>query len=425
MPGPTRAEIEDAQTAKLRALLTDAVPRSRFWSARFAAAGVDPSAVRTPADLHALPPCTKAELVGDQRAHPPFGTVVTGDPADAVRMHQTSGTTGEPLRWLDDAASWEWFGECWRQIYDLAGVTADERFFFPFSFGPFIGFWAAFDAAVRLGHFTIAGGGMSSEARLRMIDAVSPTVVGCTPTYALRLAEVAESTGFDLPGCSVAKLFVAGEPGGAVPAVRDRIAAAWGAAVFDQWGMTELGSVTAAAAGDADAIYVLETEFVAEVLDPDTLAPVPPGTPGELVVTNLGRTFSPLIRYRTGDLVRVATEPSPVGLELLRLAGGILSRLDDMVTVRGNNVFPSAVDAVLRAVPGVAEYRVTVTERKSMPHLRIEVEPAPSADPRTVCEAAARAVKDRLNFTAELAPAAVDSLPRFEMKGRRWVRGTP
>ena len=423
MSEPTREQIAEAQSAKLRALLTEHAPRSPFWAAKLA--GCDLAAVRTAADLHSLPLCTKQELVDDQAAHPPFGTALTKPAAAYNRVHQTSGTTGEPLRWLDDAASWAWFGECWDRIYALAGLTTDDRLFFPFSFGPFIGFWAAFDAASRAGRFTIAGGGMSSEGRLRLISTVSPTVVGCTPTYALRLAEVADATGFDLAGSSVRKLFVAGEPGGAVPEVRDRIEAAWGATVFDQWGMTELGSVTAAAAGDRDAVYVLDEHFVAEVLDPETHEPVEPGGTGELVVTNLGRVASPLIRYRTGDLVRLSAEPSPAGLLYTRLEGGILSRLDDMVTVRGNNVFPSAVDAVLRTVPGVAEYRVTVTTSRAMPHLRIEVEPAAGADPAALLPACRKAVKERLNFTAELLAAEPDSLPRFEMKGRRWVRDAP
>ena len=416
----TAEDVAAEQSAKLRALLTNHAPRSPFWKRKLA--GCDLAAVRTAADLHALPLCTKQELVEDQAAHPPFGTVLTKPATAYNRVHQTSGTTGEPLRWLDDADSWAWFGRCWEEIYRLAGLTEGDRLFFPFSFGPFIGFWAAFDAAARAGRFIIAGGGMSSEGRLRLIASVNPTVVGCTPTYALRLAEVAEATGYDLPGCSVSKLFVAGEPGGAVPEVRDRIEQAWGATVFDQWGMTELGSVTAAAAGDREAVYVLDREFVAEVLDPDTHEPVAPGGTGELVVTNLGRVSSPLIRYRTGDLVRLSAGPSPVGLPYTRLEGGILSRLDDMVTVRGNNVFPSAVDAVLRTVPGVAEYRVTVTVARAMPHLRIEVEPAPDADPAAVLPAAHKAVKERLNFTAELVPATAGSLPRSEMKGRRWVR---
>ncbi|NNJ25952.1 phenylacetate--CoA ligase family protein [Alienimonas chondri] len=417
---PTRDEIEQEQAAKLRTLLTESVPRSPFWSAKFA--GVDLDGVRAAADLSRLPLCTKQELVDDQAANAPFGTVLTRPASAYNRIHQTSGTTGEPLRWLDDADSWAWFGRCWDEIYRLAGVTEEDRLFFPFSFGPFIGFWAAFDGAARAGRFTIAGGGMSSEGRLRLISMVAPTVVGCTPTYALRLAEVAEAVGFDLAGSSVRKLFVAGEPGGAIPEVRDRIEKTWGATVFDQWGMTELGSVTAVAEEDRDAIYVLDREFIAEVLDPETHSPVATGEAGELVVTNLGRLASPLIRYRTGDLVRLSAEPSPIGLPYTRLEGGILSRLDDMVTIRGNNVFPSAVDAVLRTIEGVVEYRVTVTTARAMPHLRIQIEPAEGVAPATLLPTVHKAVKERLNFTAEIVPAAPNELPRFEMKGRRWVR---
>ena len=416
----TGGELRARQDDRLRSLLAAVVPANPFWTAKFRS--IDLGEIGSVDDLLKLPFTTKADLVADHAAHPPFGSNLTYPVAAYSRMHQTSGTTGRPLRWLDTPESWTWFANCWGQIFRLAGVGPDDRIFFPFSFGPFIGFWAAFEGASRLGNLVIPAGGMSSEARLAMLLDTAATVVCCTPTYALRLAEVAAAQGTDLAGSAVRRIVVAGEPGGNLPAVRDRIEAAWGATVIDHWGMTELGSLATAAAGDRTGLYVLEAECVAEVLDPDTLLPVPPGGLGELVMTNLGRVGSPLIRYRTGDLVRVSTTPSPVGLHLLRLEGGIVGRSDDMVTVRGNNVFPTSVEAVVREFPEVAEFRIVVCTVRAMKHLRLELEPTEERHAESLPARVSRAIKDRLNFAAEVACVPCGSLPRFELKGRRLVR---
>ncbi|MEM1063763.1 MAG: AMP-binding protein, partial [Planctomycetota bacterium] len=289
-------------------------------------------------------------------------------------------------------------------------------------FGPFLGFWAAFEGAARRGNLAIPAGGMSTEARLRMLANVEATTVCCTPTYALRMAEVAAAEGLELASLPVERLIVAGEPGGNVTATRERIESAWNADCYDHWGMTEVGPLATAVEGDKDALYVLETDCVAEILRREADEPVDAGEVGELVVTNLGRLGSPVLRYRTGDLVRAATTPSPVGLEFLRLEGGVLGRVDDMLTVRGNNVFPSAIEAVVRRFDGVAEYRVVVTESTSLTELRVDVEPAPDADAPSIAREVGRALAETLNFRIAVAAVPADSLPRFEMKGKRVVR---
>lgn len=418
----TREQLRARQDQRLRSLLDAVIPANPFWTEKYRAAGVDRAAVRSVDDLSRLPFTTKADLVTDQAAHPPFGSNLTFPVTAYSRMHQTSGTTGRPVRWLDTPESWSWFADLWGQIFRLAGLTAEDRVYFPFSFGPFIGFWAAFEGASRLGNLVIPGGGMSSEARLAMIAETRATVLCCTPTYALRLAEVAAGQGGDLANSSVRLIVVAGEPGGNVPGVRDRIEAAWGATVIDHWGMTEIGSLATAAAGDRTGLYVLESECVAEILDPETLRPAPAGSVGELVVTNLGRIGSPLIRYRTGDLVRASTVPSPVGLDLLRLEGGILGRSDDMVTIRGNNVFPTSVESVVREFPEVAEFRIVIRTIRAMKHLRLELEPASESLADSLPSRVGRVIKDRLNFTAEVVCLPPGTLPRFELKGRRLVR---
>jgi len=417
-----RNEIEKIQLEKLRELLDAVLPDNPFWQTRFRQAGIAAADIKTLSDLKALPLTTKADLVADQTQHPPYGSNLTHPPGHYSRLHQTSGTTGQPLRWLDTPQSWSWILDCWENIYELTGLTEADRLFFPFSFGPFIGFWAAFEGSCRLGRLSVPGGGMSSSMRLRIIREHNITTVCCTPTYALRLAEVAAEEGFDLANSSVNRIIVAGEPGGSIRATRQRIESSWGARVFDHWGMTEIASLAVETVESPSSLSILEAHCHVEIIDPETRRPVAPGELGELVITNLGRIGSPLIRYRTGDLVKLATEPCPSGRELLRLEGGILGRADDMVTIRGNNVFPSSIEAVLREYDDVVEYRIEVTTVRSMNHLKIEVEPKAEANRQQVLQQVQAAIQDRLNFHAEIVLVEPGALPRFELKGRRFFR---
>ena len=325
VPEPERLskdQLRRHQAGRLRALLAQIVGKNPFWTRVFAESSIDASSVLSLQQLAALPLTNKQRLIQDQAEHPPYGTNLTYGLTHYSRMHQTSGTTtGKPMRWLDTPASWNWFMQCWAQIYRFVDVQREDRFCFPFSFGPFIGFWAAFDSANRLGNLCLPGGGMTSQARLQLIEDNQASIVCCTPTYALRLAEVAEQQGTDLAGGSVRALIVAGEPGGAIPAVRNRIERAWGARLFDHWGMTEIGSLAIECTENPGSLHLLETECIAEILDPDSGEPVEPSGSGELVITNLGRIGSPLIRYRTGDLVQADPTPCVCGRESLRLRG--------------------------------------------------------------------------------------------------------
>ena len=418
----SRTELADWQGTQLVQLLEAVIPANPFWTRKLATAGVQRSSIRSLDDLHRLPFTTKAELAEDQQAHPPYGTNLTFPVTDYSRLHQTSGTTtGRPLRWLDTPASWNWMLDCWSTIYRLLGLRRDDRLCFPFSFGPFLGFWAGFEGAARHGNLCLAAGGMSSEARLKMILENHVTWLGCTPTYALRLAEVAAAQGIDVSKSSVRAVMVAGEPGGSIPSVRARIGDVWGARVFDHWGMTELGPMATECLDDPESLTVNESACIPEIVDPETGLTSTDGR-GELVITNLGRTGSPVFRYRTGDLVEVHPLPHPSGRVWLRLRGGILGRTDDMLIVRGNNVFPSSIEAIVREFPAVAEFRIVVTRHREMPHLRLELEPQPGMDPATLVENVAATIKQRLQFQAEVTLVPCGTLPRFEMKASRLVR---
>lgn len=395
---------------RLRAVVA-ALPANAFYAAKFAG--------HKPNDFHALPFTTKAELVADQAAHPPYGSARSKPLAEFTRLHQTSGTTtGRPLRWLDTPANWDWMLGLWRLKFRAMGlIPGQDRFFFPFSFGPFLGFWTAFEAASRAGFLSVPGGGLSSAARLRAMLDHAATVVCCTPTYALHLIEVARTEGIDLANCSVRALVVAGEPGGGIPATRELIETGWGARVFDHYGLTEVGPIAVECVENPLGCHVLEDDYIAEILDSATGTPVAAGEVGELVVTNLGRIDSPLIRYRTGDLVRADTTRCPCGLSYLRLAGGVLGRTDDMIHLRGNNLYPAALEAVVRRFAAVAEYRVTVDHTGPLAELLVEVEPTPGES--GVAAQLARAIRDELLFRADVREVPPGTLPRFEMKAKR------
>jgi phenylacetate-CoA ligase len=406
------------QWESLRALAREVFPANAFVARAWRAAGVASAEdLRGWEDFRRLPLTRKADLVRDQAEHPPFGSTLTYPLDRYVRIHQTSGTTGAPLRWLDTRASWEWWLRCWSVVLRAAGIGPGDRVFFPFSFGLFVGFWSGFEAAPAVGALAIPGGGQDSVQRLAALEALGVTAVCCTPSYALHLAEVARSRGLDLARLPVARLIHAGEPGAGIPSVRARIEAAWGARVYDHAGMTEVGAWGFECV-ERSGLHVNEAEFIAEVLDPATGAPA---VEGELVLTNLGRWCSPVIRYRTGDRVRVAAEPCACGRSFRRLAGGIQGRVDDMLIVRGVNVFPSALEGIVRRFPAVDEFLIEVYRREEMDEVRLLVEVGDAGAAR-VAAGLREAVRVDLGIRVEVVPVPARSLPRYELKARRLVR---
>ena len=400
------------QLDRLRALLAKIAPANRFHAPRLALAGLDECVASLEEFSARHPFTTKADLVADQTAHPPYGTNFTFPIERYTHFCQTSGTTAKPLVIRDTAESWEWMLGNWAQIYRAVGLCAGDRIYFAFSFGPFLGFWTAFEAAARCGFLCIPGGGLGSAARLRALIQHEANVLCCTPTYALHLAEVAAQEGIDLATSKVRKIIVAGEPGGSVPGVRERIRELWnGAQVLDHYGMTEVGPVAFQNDGEDGVLRIIEDSYVAEIVDQQTGAPIPAGQIGELVLTTLGRDACPLLRYRTGDLVqRIPDAPG------FALAGGIIGRADDMVVVRGVNIYPSAVDVVVRGIPEIAEYRVNVTSRDTLAEIALEIE---CAD-----ESAVAALERALTsaFSLRVPVRRVSELPRFELKAKRWNR---
>lgn len=414
-----REALAALQLSKLQAMAAELWGKNRFYTNKWRAAGIEPGDLRSLADLAKLPLTKKSELMDDQAANGPFGTNLTYPIERYVRLHQTSGTTGVPLKVLDTADSWDWWGRCWAHVLAGSGVNASDRVFLAFAFGPFIGFWAALEGARKLGAVMIPGGGRDSAQRLELMRDTGATVLCCTPTYALRLAEVARETGFDLSAIPMKSTVHAGEPGANIPATKNRIEGAWSAKCFDHAGASEIGAHSFECEVQPGGTHVIESEFIVEVIDPETLAAVAPGQRGELVITNLGRWGFPLVRYRTGDLVETDLSPCGCGRSFLRFTGGILGRADDMVTVRGVNVFPAGVENILRKFAEVDEFRITVNKVKQMDEMDIEVELREGSDPRIV-----QAIAERLDAMLAFRPRVTDVgrniLPRFDMKAKRF-----
>lgn len=405
----SRKELESQQLERLQALLASVVPASAFYRKKLD--GSVPE-LRSPDELKQLPTTTKEELVAAAAA----GEWLTLPSDSYVRFHQTSGTRGKPMVVPDTAADWAWWKATWRHTLRAAEIDAGDRALLAFSFGPFVGFWSAFDALIDHGVQAIPAGGMSSTARLALITRSQANRLFCTPSYALHLATAGREAGVDIAALPIETVVVAGEPGGSLPATRQRIAEAWGARVVDHAGATEIGpwGFGDDLWNDPPGLRVVESEFLAEFLSVEHGGDAQPGELAELVLTNLGRYGAPTIRYRTGDLVRPEW-PTEGPCRFVRLPGGVVGRADDMLVVRGVNVFPSSIEEVMRGVEGVEEWRSTVTRRGEMDELVLEVEDR-ADDPHRLVEA----LRERLGLRVTIENVELGSLPRSEHKSRRF-----
>jgi len=410
LEGADRATLADHQLARLNDLLAAILPANQFYADKLVQC---PHPFEHLDQLVELPLTTKAELISDDAAqHLPAN--LTWPAERYVRYHQTSGTRGRPLSVCDTAADWQWWTDSWQYVLDAAEITSADRALLAFSFGPFIGFWSAYDALVARGAMAIPGGGMNTLARLDLIRRTRATTLFCTPTYAMHLVEVAEEHNINLAHFEVRKIVVAGEPGGSVQATRERIEEAWNARLTDHSGASEVGPW---GYGDRQqrGLHVLEAEFIPEFLSVTTGKPAAAGELSHLVLTCLGRQGMPILRYRTGDLVKPVW-PTEGPNRFVLLEGGVLGRADDMMIVRGVNIFPSSIEQILRSFPEVVEFRLTARKRGEMDEMVVEVEDR-LQDPSRIAEE----LQIRLGLKVDVRLAPAMSLPRFEGKGARFI----
>jgi phenylacetate-CoA ligase len=418
----SRAAMTRLQTARLRAQVRHAHAHSPFYRRLFARARVTPAMVRTLDDLRRLPFTTKDELKENQAAHPPWGDVLAVDLADVVRVHLTSATTGRPLAFLDTAEDWYGFYHSYARSLHAFGVRRGDMVMAAFSYGPWIGYWSGFYAAQDLGCLVYPVGGLSTDQRLDALRTYPVTVLGCTPSYALYLAEQAAKKGMDLAKETRIRItWHTGEPGASIPATRARIEAAFGAKAYDLPGLTEIAAWGFECEARSGLTHVHEDYGYPEVLD-EAGAPVPPGGRGELVFTSLYRRAMPLIRYRTRDLVQVADRRCPCGRTLVAFEGGVLARLDDMKKVRGVIVYPRRVEEIVRAHAGVDEFQIVFRRHEGLDDVLVRLDPSPAlslAEREGLRGAAAEALRVGLGIRTTVEVAEPGALPRWDHKARR------
>lgn len=402
-------QIESWQLDVLNRQLASILPKNKFYAEKFGDVSLQLTSLE---ELAALPFTTKEELVeSSAKSNAGLSSHHTFDASAYSRMHRTSGTTGNPMVILDTTEDWTRWSWTWQHVLEAARIESTDRVFLAFSFGPFIGFWSAHQACIDRGAMVIPGGGLSSLGRLDFMRQSETTVLCCTPSYALHLAEVAEAEGFSIADLAINRIIVAGEPGGSVIPVRKRIEELWQAKVIDHSGATEIGP-WGFGWPDRPGLHIIETSFIAELVPLETQ--VEQEDLKELVITSLGRLGAPVFRYRTGDAV-IANRPTDGECKFLWLPSGVVGRTDNMVTIRGINVFPSSIDAIVRKHADVSEYRVNVSRKEFLDQLDVEVE-APES-----CKAELeKSFSVHLGLRVPVHIVATGTLPRSELKSRRW-----
>jgi phenylacetate-CoA ligase len=403
--------------------------RAPFYRKKFDDAGVRPEHIKTLEDVRKIPFTVKDELRKSQEEYPPYGDFHCISPEEGVRVFQTTGTTGIPVRSLLSKKDWlEVYYEQFMYFMYGYGITKADTIFIPFNYGLYLAWWGIHSSFEQGGVLVIPGGGQSSEDRIRNILAWKPTVVCGTPTYILFLGEVAKKMGVDLSKTSVRVVITAGEPGAQVPSTKKLIETTWGAKAFDDIGSTEISNFGFECVAQKGT-HVVESMFLAEVIDPQTGKNLNPGEEGELVLSNLCCESMPLIRWRMGDMVKFNCDQCECGRTFLRLDGGIIGRADDMFQFGGVNIFPSAIENFVRDTKEFSnEYQVIAPKMGSGKHLKVRVEPSSPALSQEEMGRAVKAFKEifkfRIGVTPDVEVTKVGELPRFEGKAKRVIRET-
>lgn len=434
---PSRESLRAYQLQRLNVLLAEVLSNNKFYRDRYRTDSLQLDSLDALSDL---PLMQKSDWINDDPTgianHHSFA-------ADQYRRyHRTSGTRGRPMVILDSQRDWEWWIETWQYVLDACQITRQDRVLMAFSFGPFIGFWSAHDACLRRECMVIPSGGMSTEARIEMIHSSQPTVLFSTPSYAIHLGQSARDAGKDLSKSSIRCVFVAGEPGGSIPSIRQSIEELYDAQVMDHAGATEIGP-WGFGSRDGTALHIIETEFIAEFLPLGSHSNGERATEEkELVLTSLGRFDTPVIRYRTGDIVRPAwardtVEQQAWGTTFVRLEHGVLGRTDGMMVVRGVNIFPSSIEAIVREFPSIGEYRIVLSKSGALDQLQLEIEEGTERAKDTIraqrigtedgfqasetAESLGKRLQNQLQLRVEVRSVPFGTLPKPEGKARRIV----
>lgn len=419
-----RERLDALHLKRIRKLLTYAYEHVPFYRQLYDKAGFKPEDIRSLEDFDAIVPVIdKKDLVEAQQVSPPWGEAVALSDDSNLYRFQTSGSTGVPMAIPVSYYSSHHYGEQWVYGYWAVGLRPHDSFYFAFNWGPFAGFWSAYWGVRRLGGSVYSGGGLNTETRLKKIVELRPTVLMSTPTYALAMAEKARELGIDLPETTVKITYLTGEPGVNVATTRRAIEEAWGATAYEQYGLAEVGAI-AFNCPLRHAVHLTEDQTYTTVVDPETGRPVGEGEVGENLVTSYIQFSQPIIKYRTHDLVRLVRKPCECGRSWIRFEGGVLGRTDHMIIIKGTNVYPTAVEALLGEVEGLApHYELHVARERSGDALTVKVEAEPGYPAGQYVELKRKAeqlLHERIlvRIAVEIQPSG--TLPRYELKAKRF-----
>ncbi len=415
---------------KLERQLRYAWERSAFYRRRWEEAGVTPDSLKELGDLWRFPVVSKEELRAAQAAAPPFGDYLCIEPGAVARIHGTSGTTGRPTVFGIGAEDWERIGEAHARILWGAGLRPADRVMVSSFFSLYLGSWGALEGGQRLGASMFPfGAGVPGQTLMGVAWAreLRPTAFYSTPSYALHFAETARREGIEPGSLGLRILFFSGEPGAGIAATKRQIEETFGGICVDMGSMAEMTPwMTNGECRHRTGMHLWQDLVYTEVCDPETFRPVPSGAEGTPVYTHLERTSQPMIRLVSGDLARWTDAPCPCGRTYPRLPDGLYGRIDDMIIVRGENIYPSAIEDVLRATDGFGgEFRVIVSRREAMDELLIRAEcaashAAPEARARLQAAMVER-LRARLGVRPRVELVSPGELPRTEFKARRVI----
>jgi phenylacetate-CoA ligase len=416
-----RADWEALKLQLLQRHLHHAYDTSSYYRASFDAAGVHPEEVRSLDDIRRFPFINKQTLRERQLAVPPFGDLVAVPERDIVYISASSGSTGVPTASPFTAQDFDdWIDYEARQFWS-SGLRPEDRYAHSLNFSLFVGGPCVLGAQ-KLGALSIHAGTVPSERLLAIARQFQVTAIWTTPSYAWYLGETAVKEGIDLKkDLAIRRIFVAGEPGGSIPETRQRIEALWGASVYDYYGLSDIFGSCAGMCEEKDGLHWAEDHILVEVLHPDTNEPVEEGGRGEMVLTTLKKSARPMVRFRTGDIVSFTSEPCGCGRTSIRLQG-VHGRLDDMLIIKGANLFPSDVEAIARRDHDLTgEYRLIVERANHLDVLTVEVERSASFSGRDedLAHQFARQLKSITGVSAVVKILPADTLPRATHKARR------
>jgi phenylacetate-CoA ligase len=419
-------KIRELQLKKFRRIFKWAYDHSKFHRSVYKKAGIKPDDIRTFEDISRIPKIEKSMMRDIQRKDPfPYGDGLCVPIEDVTEFRQTSGTTGQPVYQPDTWADWEWWAECWAYILWAQGYRPSDRVFIPFGYNVFVAFWAGHYAAEKVGCEVVPGGVLDTKARILKIEELKATAMFGTPTYMLGMADTARNKmGIEPSETSINKITCAGEPGASIPSTKKRMEDAWGAKVYDHAGATEIGAWSFECSSQSGGLHVNEAFFLVEIEDLDTGEIInEPGKRGKMIITAFDRIAQPCIRFDSKDVIQWDVEPCPCGRTFRLIKGGVLGRSDDITKVKGVLLAPSAIEEVVRGIEGLGdEYEVVVDKTGDIDRitLKIELLPESTGEAKAIEEKLKDELRLKTNLGYKLEFHEYGTLPRYEVKARRF-----